>query len=145
MAGMFIFDPRNPDVGLSTATNVGVGVFLDILTDTLYYTDGSTIFEWEGGISDKTYKWRSRKVRFPQPINLGAVLVEAESFVDITFRLYANIDNVMVLKHTEVVANSKPFRVPGGYLSNIYQVELEGVDIVNGVSIAESIFDLKQG
>lgn len=145
MAGVFIFDPRNPDVGLSTATDIGVGVFLDILTDTLYYTDSTVIYEWQGGISDKTYTWKSRKIRFPSPINMGAVLVEAESYANITFKLYADIDGTMTLKHTQTVASGEPFRVPGGYLSNIYQMEIIGVDVVNGVSISETIFDLKAG
>jgi hypothetical protein len=145
MAGVIIFDPRNPDVGLSTADDVGVGVFLDILTDTLYYTDSTTIYEWQGGDSDKTYTWKSRKIRFPSKINIGAALVEAESYTDITFRLYADISGTMTLKHTETVANGEPFRTPGGYLSNIYQFEVEGVDVVNGVSISETVFDLKAG
>lgn len=146
MAGMFIFDPRTPEVGLSTATDVAVGVFLDILTDTLYYTDGSSIYEWQGGGTDlKTYTWRSRKIRFARPMNIGAVLVEAESFADLTFKLYADISGTMTLKHTQAVASGEPFRTPGGYLSNIYQIEVVGTDVINGISIAETIFDLKAG
>ncbi len=143
MAGYIVFDPDNPAVGLTTGDVVARNVFLDILTDTLYFTDGSNIFEWEGTTSSglKTFRWRSAKHRFPKLVNLGAAMVEADSFASLTFRLYAD----GVLKHTQTVADGKPFRLPGGYLSNLYQVELEGTDTVTGVSIAETIFDLAAG
>lgn len=143
MAGYIVFDPENSAVGLTTGDAVALNVFLDILTDTLYYTDGSEIFKWEGSddSSLKTFVWKSAKHRFPKEVNLGAALVEAESYVSLTFRLFAD----GVLKHTQTVTDGEPFRLPGGYLSNIYQVELTGTDTVNGVSIAETIFDLAAG
>ncbi len=143
MAGYIVFDPDNTAVGLTTGDDVALNVFLDILTDTLYYTDGSEIFEWEGSLTSaaKTFVWKSAKHRFPKLVNLGAAMVEADSYVSLTFKLYAD----GVLKHTQTVTDGEPFRLPGGYLSNIYQVELTGTDTVTGVSIAENIFDLAAG
>ena len=143
MAGYIVFDPDNTAVGLTTGDDVARNVFLDILTDTLYYTDGSDIFEWEGSGNSalKTFVWKSAKHRFPRLVNLGAAMVEADSYADLTFKLYAD----GVLKHTQTVLNGKPFRLPGGYLSNIYQAYLTGTDTVTGVSIAETIFDLAAG
>lgn len=60
---------------------------------------------------------------------------------DITFRLYADD----VLKHTQTVTDSEPFRLPGGYLSNIYSVEIVSELPVTRVSVAESIFELAEG
>ncbi len=142
MAGYIVFDPENSAVGLSTGAAVAVGVYLDVLTDTLYYTDGSEIFTWEGATSDLlTFTWKSAKHRFPKLVNLGAAMVEAESYAALTFKLYAD----GVLKLTKTVTDGKPFRLPGGYLANIYQVQLSGTDTVNGVSIAETVFDLAAG
>lgn len=143
MSGYIVFDPENSAVGLTTGDDVALNVFLDILTDTLYYTDGSSIFEWEGDSSDtpKTFVWKSAKHRFPRLVNLGAAMVEADSYAALTFKLYAD----GVLKFTKTVADGKPFRLPGGYLSNLYQVELSGTDTITGVSIAETIFDLAAG
>lgn len=141
MAGYFVFDPDNPETGFSTGDTLALNVFLDILTDTLYYTDGSDIFAWEGGTTNKSYTWRSQKLRFQKPINLGAALVEAETYADITFKLYAN----GVLKHTETVLDDEPFRLPGGYLENIYEIEVTGVDVINGISVGETIFELAAG
>ena len=141
MAGYFVFDSNAPEIGFSTGNEFALNVFLDILTDTLYYTDGSTIFAWEGGSSDKTYTWRSGKLRLQYPMNLGGAVVEAETYNDVQMLLYAD----GVLKHTETVADNEPFRLPGGYLSNIYEIELTGTDVVSRVSIAETIFELKEG
>jgi len=143
MAGYIVFDPANKEVGLTTGDDVAVGSFLDILTDTLYYTDGSEIFKWEGSLTSalKTFTWKSAKHRFPREVNLGAAMVEAESYAALTFKLYAD----GVLKLTKTVTSGEPFRLPGGYLSNIYQVQLSGTDTVTGVSIAETIFDLAAG
>ena len=115
MAGYFVFSPEDPSIGFTTGDDLAVNVYLDILTDTLYYTDGAAIYEWEAAATNKTYTWKSAKIRFPQPTNLGAALVEAESYVDVVFKLYADIDGTMTLKHTETVASGKPFRLPGGY------------------------------
>lgn len=145
MAGYFVFDSKDPGIGLSTGDEVALNVFSDILTDTLYYTDGSRIFAWEGdtGIADllETYTWRSGKLRMKSPVNLGGAIVEAETYVDVVFRLYAD----GVLKHTQTVVDDEPFRLPGGYLSNIYEFDLVGTDVVTRVSVAESIFDLAEG
>ncbi len=143
MAGYIVFDSDSPSVGLTTGDVFALNVFLDILTDTLYYTDGSDIFKWEGSDDNslKTFVWKSAKHRFPKLVNLGAALVEADSYADLKFELFAD----GVLKHTQTVVDGKPFRLPGGYLSNLYQVQLTGTDIVTGVSIAETIFDLAAG
>jgi len=143
VAGYFVFDANSEGVGLSTGDDLAVNVFLDIENDVLFFTDGSTIFQWEGGSASQIYTWRSAKLRMPKLTNLGAALVEANSYssVGITFRLFAD----GVLKHTQVVRDGEPFRLPGGYLSNIYEIELVGTDVVTGVSIAENIFDLAAG
>lgn len=141
MSGYFVFGPNNKEIGFSTGDEYALNSFLDILTDTLYYTDGSTIFAWEGGSTDLEYTWRSGKVRVSHELNLGAAMVQADSYDDVVFKLYAD----GVLKHTETVANNTPFRLPGGYLSDTYEIELIGTDIVTGVSVAESVFELAKG
>jgi hypothetical protein len=60
---------------------------------------------------------------------------------DITFKLYADD----VLKATKTVTSGDPFRLPGGYLSNIYSVEIVSALPVTRVSVAESILELLDG
>ena len=79
MAGVIIFDPNNEEVGLSVADDVAVNTHLDIESDTLYFTDGAAIREWEGDTATRmTCTWKSGQIRLPSPINLGAAIVEAE-------------------------------------------------------------------
>lgn len=141
MAGFIVFSPEDDTIGLSTGDDVALNVYLDIENDILYYTDGSNIYEFDGGATPKTYTWRSGKIRLANKVNLGAGMVEANTYVDITLRLYAD----GVLKATRVVTDGEPFRLPGGYLSNIYEVEVEGVDEITGISIAENILELAEG
>lgn len=85
MAGLIVFSPDSDEVGLSTGDDIAVNTYLDIQSDTLYFTDGSNIYEWEGddtvgGPLRQTYIWRSGEIRLPSLVNLGAAIVEAESY-----------------------------------------------------------------
>jgi hypothetical protein len=143
MAGAIIFHPADESVGFTTTDELAVGLHLDIENDTLYFTDGSLIHEWEGDSgTQQTYTWKSGKIRTKRPINLGAALVEATAYSDLTFKLYADISNTMTLKKTQTVTSSEPFRLPGGYLSAIYEIELTGTERVESVRVGESILDL---
>lgn len=85
MAGVIVFDPDDEDVGLSTGDTVALNTYLDILSDTLFYTDGENIFEWEGDENGlrQTYTWKSGEIRMPYPVNMGAALVEAEAYTEV--------------------------------------------------------------
>lgn len=82
MSGVIVFDPDNEEVGLSTGDDVAVNTYLSIESDTLYFTDGLTIYEWEGDPNNQrqTYIWKSGEIRMPSPVNMGAALVEAEAY-----------------------------------------------------------------
>jgi len=142
MPGLIIFDPKRKEVGFSIGDEQAAGVYLDIETDKLYFTDTVNIYEWEGNPgANQTYTWRSGKIRLSHEVNLGAVLVEANSYVNLVFKLYA--DGVLIVSLG--IADGDPVRLPGGYLSNIYEVEIISTDVVTGVSVAENIFELAKG
>jgi hypothetical protein len=142
MPGVIIFDPKREGVGLSTGETQAAGVYLDIEEDSLYFTDTANIFKWEGDTSlNYTYTWRSGKIRLPSKVNLGAVLVEAASYEAIIFKLYA--DGVLV--SSLLIPDGDPVRLPGGFLSNIYEVEVISADIIHGISVAQNIFELAAG
>jgi len=142
VAGVIIFDPNRAEIGFSTGSEVAVGAYNDIENDALYFTDGSTIYQWESNAAaQQTYVWKSSKIRMRNPVNIGAAIVEAESYNDVVFKLYAD----GVLKATKTVPDGEPFRLPGGYLSNIYEAELTGTDVITRVSVGESIWDFGGG
>jgi hypothetical protein len=142
MPGVIIFDPDDDTVGFSVGEDQAAGVFLDIEEDGLYFTDTVNIHKWEGNIAAKhTYTWRSGKIRLPSMVNLGAVLVEAESYLSVIVKLYAN----GILITSLAISNNQPHRLPGGYISNIYEIEIISQDVVTGVSVATNIFELAEG
>lgn len=143
MPGVVIFDPRNEIVGLSLGDEQAAGVYLDIEADAMFYSDTVNIYEWEGNqAATQTYTWRSGKLRLPKLVNLGAVMVEADSYdYTLTFKLYA--DGVLITSIP--ITHGNPYRLPGGYLSNIYEIEVIGQDVVTGISVAENIFELAKG
>lgn len=82
MAGLIIFDPENELAGWVTGDDVAVGTHLRIASDTLYFTDGVSIYAW-GDDQDgylQTYTWKSGEIRMPAPVNMGAAIVEAEDY-----------------------------------------------------------------
>jgi hypothetical protein len=70
--------------------------------------------------------------------NLRAVVLETEAVVQ--FTLYSNGQPVFVTD----VRSSKPFRLPAGFLSEVYQVGITTSVPIYNVSIAESISELSQ-
>ncbi len=143
MPGVVIFDPEDGSVGLSVGDDQAAGVYLDIENDALYLTDLTNIIQWEGDeAANMTYTWRSGKVKFPRPVNVGAAVVDAESYASVIFRLYAEVDGVNTLVASEGVLDDEPFRLPGGYLSTLYQIEVISSDRITAIAIGQSLFDL---
>lgn len=146
MPGVMIFDPSDEATGLSFGDDQAAGLYLHLETDTLYMTDLQNIIEWEGDqANNMTYTWRSGRIRLPKPMNMGAALVEADGYTSLTFKLYAVLEQGLTLITTTTVFDDEPFRLPGGYQANLYEVELIGSERVTGVSVAQSIFDLAEG
>ena len=146
MPGVLIFDPNDPEVGLSVGDDQAAGLYLDIEADTLYLTDLSNIIEWEGdSVNNMTYTWRSGRVRMPRKVNLGACMVEAQSYTSIIVKLYGMIDETMTLLATRTITDSEPVRLPGGRLSNLYEIEVISSDRISAISFGQSVFDLAEG
>ena len=145
MPGLIIFDPNDENIGFSVGDDQANSAFLDIEDSKLYIADLSNIYEWEGAATNMTYTWRSSKIRLPKVVNLGAAMIEAESYTDTQFKLYAVIDGNDTLIATRTVINSDPFRLPGGYQANVYYIDVIGTNRISRVSVAQNVFDLTEG
>lgn len=131
------------DTVVSSASIAGtiVDTFLDIENDVFYYTDGTSVFEWEGDTANKLeMTWKSGQIHMNAPVNMGAAIVEADAY-PVTFKLYGD----GTLRATRTVADDEPFRLPGGYLASTYEVEIVGDESVTEVKVAESLFELAEG
>ena len=67
----------------------------------------------------------------------GTVGVAAKHLV---FNLYAD----GVLKHTQTVTDSTPFRLPSGYHAQTFQIEVSSTAPIQGVAVAHSMQELAQ-
>lgn len=144
MGGVIIFDPNDPEVGFSVGDDQAAGAYLDVENDALYITDLSNIIEWEGdSVNNMTYTWRSGKLRAKRRVNLGAGLVDAASYNSVIFKLYAEIDGTTTLIDSQGIDSDEPFRLPGGYLSSTFEIEIISTDRVHSVAVGQSLLDIE--
>jgi hypothetical protein len=130
----FIFDPRggkNSYVKLDFHATAG---FNDLENDELYLVVGGSVVKFAGG-ANLAMTWKSKKFYTQRPINPGVAKLECESYSPApTFKLFADGS----LKHTQSVTSSSLFRLPGGYKSHEFEIQIEGSVAVNEVCVYES-------
>lgn len=132
----------------------------DSLTNRLYYVSGTNgdIFEWDDLTQPfVTQQWKSKTIVTKDFINLGAARViadyttfttvweetdtdwDADTAVwnegdELTFKLYVNKD----LLFTRTVTDTDTFRLPTGYKSDTFEVEVQGNLRVRAIHLAET-------
>lgn len=156
--GGFIFDPADASlVFFSIAPTAG---YTDPVTGNLYLQIGSDIQQWDAG-AGLTYTWKSRRELLDTAICPAAARVDAAAY-PVTFRLYAKnaikpgegdrtksgsgwmtaLGNDGSVTHTQTVADGRAFRLPAGYLSFEFEIELSGTADVRHAVVATSIKEL---
>jgi len=137
--GGYIFDPKSEGAGFIRLSQNCTGGFKDLLTDTLYLIVSGFVVAWEAASTLLTYTWKSPLWRTARPMNFGFGQVFAESYNNLTVKVYGD----GTLRHTQTVTSVRPFRLPAGFYSELWQVEVSGKDYVREVRIAESTDDLR--
>lgn len=130
----FLFDPRggkNAFINLDFYATAG---FNDREEDVLYLVIDGTLKEFAQNATKRSYSWKSKVFYTNRPISPGVAKVSADSYSSLTFKLFADGS----LKHTQTVANSNIFRLPGGYKAKSFEIQLEGTDTINEVCVYES-------
>lgn len=107
------------------------------------FGDGSPVVGiWdEDAAAPLTMTWKSGRVRCQYPLNLGAARVHSDAY-PVTFRLYNDQGDLVT---TRTVTSDEVFRLPTGYLTTWFEVEIEGTKAVNTVHVAETVAELLQG
>jgi hypothetical protein len=131
----FFIEPSNPQ-GIYFLDTGYEALHFDELKDQLYVLNGGSVQKWDAGAS-MTYRFRSKEFRVPKPMNFACAEVTADAF-PVTFRLFAD----GVLKHTQTVASSDPFRLPSGFMATTWQMEIEGTTAVQGAALGTSMIEL---
>lgn len=144
--GGFIFDPREPTSSLTWLDFAADAAWTDPRTGDLFLVINESIVKWNNDAGDRyRYAWRSRRfVSYPPTCPAYAMVVAEDYPVD--FSLSANTDaekgDVVEEVHTETVYSAKPFTLPSGYLSDVFEIELRGDKTVKRVCVATSTDDL---
>lgn len=133
----FIFDPVDPRAGLIYIDVAPTAVYNDPQRDALYLQIGADIQRWDAS-GARAYTWKSKTFVMPRPINPRFMQVKASAY-PVTVKLYAD----GALKHTEAVASSAPFALPGGYQATEFEIQADGTADVKSVAVAESMGELK--
>jgi hypothetical protein len=141
--------------------------WFDPLTGALYYvtgTDGDIVLWDDPAQPNSDYTWKSKVFVSQEPFNMGAARVVADytgvtvspvwsewdstwitadvtwDVVEpVTFKLYANRSLVL----TTTRADSDVFRLPAGYKTDTYEVEISGTVRVRAVHLGETPTSLK--
>jgi len=134
--------------------------WFDPLTNALYYTLGTSgdVYLWDSpNQASQPYEWKSKVIVTPNPINMGAGLVDADygdtSLIwdeaaerwdrlenlwdvsgNITFRLW--VDGKLV--STQVLNSDRVFRLPAGYRADKFEVAVEGSVRLRSINLAET-------
>jgi hypothetical protein len=144
MSQVLVFDPVNENVGLSYFDEYAVAAHYAPEPDRLYFVnEAGQIVELGGGLSPtdcRTLQWRSGLVKTKYPLNPGTARVDAVRY-PLTFRLYANGQ----LRTERVVRNAEAFRLPAGYLTTDFEVEIESAHTVRSIQVGETMIDVAQG
>lgn len=134
----FVLDPANPrgvcflDFGVDA-------LYVDELQDALYVLDGVNVQKWDAGAA-LTATFKSKPQRLPRPVpGFACAELRADAY-PVTFKLYAD----GVLKHSQSVTSGAPFRLPGGYHAQDWQVEIVTTQAVQGLALAHSMQELAE-
>lgn len=140
--GAFIFSPRDKAQGLIFLDTYATAGYVDLEGggDALYLQIGDYIERWEGGSTDQTYTWRSKWHYGPKQ-RYGVLKVIAESYTDLTVRVYANGGATLI--HTAAVKSSKSIRFYPDKRFTDWVVELVGTDAVHDVFVARDVDELR--
>ena len=131
----FIIDPANPQ-GMYFLDFGVDAVHVDALQDALFVLDGVNVQKWDAG-SALTTTFKSKLFHQPKPVKAFACAEVIGSY-PCTFKLYAD----GVLKHTQTVTSADPFRLPGGYYGQDFQIEVSTSGNIQAVAVAHSMAEL---
>jgi hypothetical protein len=126
--GCLIFRFDGEAVELTTTDDIAESVYVDQETDSLYYSRGGGIYQWEGGSTNRTATYKSGHIRYPTLHTFSAVRVDAEEY-PVTVNLYRK-DKPAISRS---IPSNKPVNLPRGSSA----IEWEGFEIISAYQVAQ--------
>ena len=172
--GAFIFERDEKVGGTFVTTDVvATASYYDSTTDKFYYSIGTSgeLLEWNNPTTfRKVYRWKSKTFKTQDMVNLGAARVIADyndvdpnaigttilwnnlsSDWNLTTSVFGSPGNMEFklyvdkqLLFTKTVSNDETFRLPSGYRSDTFEVEVESNLRLREIHLAETPLGLKQ-
>lgn len=136
--GGFIFDQKQPDIGLTFISTYATAGYNDPIADTLFLQIGDNIEAWAKGDSKMTYLWKSKIFEGKRQAKYSCGQIIADDYLDVNINVYKD----GVLHHTRNVLNNKPFRIYTKTKGREWQIEIFGTSAVTTVAIAETLREL---
>lgn len=144
----------------SRITAIGRAPVLHPLTGRVLHLGRTTVFSQpayrtvevlEGGALPISFIWRSKVFTMRQPMNFGAAQVFAETY-PVTLRVRYGVPstpggeppNEPATTHTVTINGSDPVRLPAGFLSREWQVEIEASVNVASLVLGETMEEIRQ-
>lgn len=134
----FIFDPTNGDFRTFDAT--AYCGFNDLLTDSLYLSQGGFVNKWEASPGYMSFTWRSKEYRLSDQ-SMSHVHVDGDDLDSVGIRVFC--DKVEISHKTPGQLNSLSFRLPSNR-GDSWEFELYGTGTVKSVIITDSANDIKR-
>jgi len=142
----YIFDPAHELLQITTLSSFNyTGSAVDRDEDRLFFfgeSAGPKVYEFDpdaGTVMQAS--WKSRTFGMARPVNMGAaqVFFDTSESGTITVNFYAQ----GVLKHSEVITDEEPFRLPAEFLEREWMVHVTTNRQVQGIYVAETIDELE--
>jgi hypothetical protein len=139
--GGLIVEPNGSGPSIISEHNLTVtAAFNDLQRDGLYLAGDGNISRWDdNNASFLPYTWKSKIFETPKHLNFAWAQVLVTDNRPVTLKVYAGKE----LKYTHAVTDDKPFRLPSGFKSKFWEVELIGTASVRAVLLAEQIKELQ--
>lgn len=156
----WVYDPRAQEAAVSTldySTEVR-GAFSDPKDGELYTIEGTVINKYRRGSTNSTLTWKSKKFITTQPLSMGWVHVEAETY-PVTIKVWA--DGVLIAEYAisqsggvYTQTTTTPSGIPSvtlaeplmrlpSKLAKEWEVEVSGSVVINEFCLAQTIDEIK--
>lgn len=114
--------------------------FNDLVSDTLYVANGTSILAIFGGATRRTGRWKSKRMTMAAQTGMAWLKVYGDQDADkpVTLRVYAD----GALRHTATVTNTAPQRMPPGRWLE-FEVDIESQARLTKVVLAGSTQELQ--
>jgi hypothetical protein len=135
----FVIDPANLEDGVRFYSDWATAGFYRAEEDILYVANGSTIYAWDDGASNKTAEYITRVVRVFRPINFSLIRVEADAY-PVSVQLIGDDSYRYELN----IATSDPTRLPGGYKATDWKLTIATKYKVSSIALGQSMAQFSQ-